>query len=126
MRMYCGSICRSKQLSIDGAGKGNYFYGKHLMPHNKIDKEIIRHRCAKGYIEVRIRLEDGRQKTLYEHRYIMERELGRPLKSSEIIHHIDHNRQNNKPNNLLVFPTSAEHLMFHRIIKKISQTYAIK
>lgn len=33
-RIYCDNICRSKQLSIDGAGKGNYFYGKHLKPYN--------------------------------------------------------------------------------------------
>lgn len=37
---------------------------------------------------------------IYEHRYIIEQELGRLLKSDEIVHHIDGNKLNNDRKNL--------------------------
>jgi len=44
---------------------------------------------------------------VYEHRYIMERELNRPLKSSEFVHHIDGNGLNNSRCNLQLISISS-------------------
>lgn len=49
---------------------------------------------------------------IYEHRYVMEKNLGRPLRKDEHIHHIDGNKSNNVIANLkLISP--AEHARHH-------------
>lgn len=53
-------------------------------------------------------------KHYYKHRYVAEKMLGRKLKDSEVVHHIDENRSNNNPDNLMVFKTSADHSAFHK------------
>lgn len=47
-----------------------------------------------------------------EHRMVMEHVLGRPLGRWEAVHHIDHDRLNNHPDNLVVL-TYAEHVREH-------------
>jgi len=49
-----------------------------------------------------------------EHRVVAEQILGRPLKSGEVVHHIDHNRRNNSPDNIIVFESRAAHSRFHQ------------
>ena len=51
-----------------------------------------------GY--VRLRLPDGSR--VYEHKLVAEYALGRSLKSDETVHHIDGDKTNNTPNNLLI------------------------
>lgn len=48
-----------------------------------------------------------------EHRLVMEQCLGRPLRSDEIVHHKDGNKQNNDISNLEIV-TRAEHIEIHR------------
>ena len=48
----------------------------------------------------------------HEHRVVVEKFLGRKLKSDEIIHHIDQNKHNNSIKNLRLL-TRAEHMGIH-------------
>lgn len=45
-----------------------------------------------------------------EHRLVMEALLGRYLKSTEVVHHKDKDKQNNHPRNLGLFGSNADHL----------------
>lgn len=50
----------------------------------------------------------------HEHRIVAERILGRPLKPGEVVHHIDRNKRNNNPENLMVFPSQTAHVLWHK------------
>ena len=49
----------------------------------------------------------------HTHRVVAERMLGRPLRKGEVVHHIDRNKRNNDPSNLMVFPSQREHVKWH-------------
>ena len=49
----------------------------------------------------------------HEHRIVAEQILGRPLKKGEVVHHIDRNKRNNSPDNLMIFKNQSEHAKWH-------------
>lgn len=49
----------------------------------------------------------------YYHRLVAEKKIGRPLLDEECVHHIDHNKLNNEPDNLMVFKTKKCHSTHH-------------
>ena len=49
----------------------------------------------------------------HEHRVVAEQMLGRPLREGEVVHHMDGNKKNNAPENLLVFPSQKKHAAWH-------------
>lgn len=62
-----------------------------------------------GYVSTRERR--GRHTgVMYEHRIVMERKIGRPLLSTEVVDHIDGLRLHNAPENLRLFQSNSEHL----------------
>lgn len=54
----------------------------------------------------------------HEHRIVAEQLLGRPLKKGEVVHHIDGDKRNNSPDNLMVFSSQAEHAAYHAKLRK--------
>jgi len=48
-----------------------------------------------------------------EHRLVMEKKLGRYLTREEVVHHVDGDRANNEPENLVVFASLSEHNAYH-------------
>lgn len=49
----------------------------------------------------------------HEHRVVAEQMLGRPLKSGEVVHHINRDKRDNHPENLMIFSSQKEHAAYH-------------
>lgn len=70
-----------------------------------------------------VRLDSGTGKTYtktygrHTHRVVAEQMLGRPLRPGEIVHHVDGDKRNNDPSNLMVFASQAEHARYHAMLK---------
>lgn len=60
----------------------------------------------------------GVKKTVLEHRFVMECKIGRYLTDEEVVHHIDFNKSNNNPDNLMLFPNQSRHILFHKQLNK--------
>ena len=50
----------------------------------------------------------------HEHRVVAEDKLGRPLAPGEIVHHIDGDKRNNTPANIVVLHSQSAHIALHR------------
>jgi hypothetical protein len=68
---------------------------------------------SQGYVEYT----RGPNKSELVHVALIEKLFGHPMPVKEIVHHIDWNKQNNKPHNLAPLHTS-KHVRLHRTTKR--------
>jgi len=57
-----------------------------------------------------------KQRYVPEHRLVVEKHLGRYLTKSEVIHHINEIRTDNKIKNLYLFAKRWQHCVYHRFV----------
>lgn len=99
---YCSVRCAAKDSVKIATEKRNY-KGKNN-PAYKNGKTKLN----TGYI----RLNTKGNKT--EHRYLMEKHLGRKLTKTEVVHHINNNPEDNNIENLYLCKNQSEHMKIHR------------
>lgn len=130
---YCGKEYTSYQCgkynhfcSIECRRVGAYLMSQNITPEDRErrSKQIIRVNKTinndKEHLERRADNLRGRgsgksytkRNGKHEHRLVVEKMLGRPLKPGEIVHHKDGDKHNNDPDNLEVM-TQSEHIKEH-------------
>jgi hypothetical protein len=98
-RHFCSNACKMKTLN------------KELNPDRMTPE--VREKLRKA------RLGSGESKTYtktygtHTHRVVAEQKLGRKLLPGEVVHHIDGDKRNNNPENLMVFASQEEHAALH-------------
>lgn len=97
----------AKKLAISRIGKGNPMFAK--TPHNYKNGVSYGKSGSRNVIYEEIIIKGKRYKS---HRLIMEKHIGRKLKSNEVVHHIDGNGKNNNIDNLKIM-TRSQHSRLH-------------
>jgi len=77
-------------------------------------------RVVKDYIYVKHK---GKLKA--EHRIIAEEALGRPIPAKAVIHHVDEDKHNNCPTNLVICPTREYHAHLHNLMIERAADYQV-
>ena len=72
---------------------------------------------SNGYVKAWVA---SRRRT-YEHRVVMERIIGRPLNPGEVVHHINRDRMDNRPENLMLFASNSDHKRHHLEITRATR-----
>lgn len=62
---------------------------------------------------------------IQQHRLIVEEFIGRYLTKREVIHHINRIKTDNRIENLMIFKSSSEHLLFHLRLRQFGITNPI-
>jgi hypothetical protein len=100
---YCSYKCRG--LHDRESGNPNYKGGKRLAAGYKM--MLMPYSKRQGW-----------KKYMQEHRLVMEKNLGRKLKSFEVIHHINGNKLDNHIKNLVLTTNSAHRKLHNQTIKR--------
>jgi len=94
-----------EKMKIRQMGKGNHNYKNG--------------RCslAEGYVGLLLPEHPNARGNYYpEHRYIVEKKIGRLLEKTEVIHHINEIIDDNRIENLYLFKNSKEHSRYHALV----------
>jgi hypothetical protein len=107
-----------KNIGLSRKGEKHFNYGKR---GDKTTAWKTGKRISSGYIEIFCPNHPNAINGQYirEHRLVMEKYLGRYLTQTEVVHHINGIKNDNRLFNLWLFKSNKEHLEFHNHVNKI-------
>jgi hypothetical protein len=100
----CSKKCFSKIVHLWAKGTNNYHW-----------KGYFKHGTNSAYKGLRIHGHPMADKhgRILEHRFVVSCTIGRLLRKDEIVHHINNNPLDNRPENLMIL-SQAEHMRIHK------------
>ena len=110
---FCNRKCKGRYTSKILKGKNNYHW------------KGGRVKVLGGYIRLYRPEHPFKDSSNYvlEHRLVMEKKIGRFLTRGEVVHHINENTSDNRPENLMLFKNCAEHTKHHAKLTKMIEEY---
>jgi len=124
----------AKELNVSHAIVAKYLVKFNIPKRKKLEQIAIQPSATykggisikEGYVNILTNENGKKGKYQYQHRIIVEQQLGRKLKKNEVVHHIDGNKQNNVLTNLIVL-SNTDHMKLHGLLRRgISHEEAIK
>ena len=116
-KSFVRAICSLSETNFCSRECAKVFTSQRMADMNEeLNPSRMTHSTRKKVREARIKTGSKSYPKLYgrhEHRVVASKMLGRPLKKGEVVHHIDGNKRNNDPLNLMVFKSQAEHVRWH-------------
>lgn len=107
---FCSKECSRQYLPIKHAGEGNpNWKGGTVESNGYRYVRLKRHRVSPYYAE---------------HKMVAEQMIGRPLREDEIVHHINGDKTDNRPENLMVM-TRSEHMKLHAQLRLAEKGRAV-
>lgn len=117
----CGSLFRPKKSTSKYCSRPCLWANNG--GHNK--KPEVWWKNNRGYIEGRVWIDDETQVRVKQHRWIIEKHLGRRLESEEVVHHKNGIKDDNRIENLEIL-AHGEHTREHNLSREYKSGYKMK
>lgn len=116
----CGTELTASQKKCCGNSCAGVLGNQNCFGENAKNWRGGRNITPDGYVRIYQPLHPDSNKSgyAYEHRIVMEFHLGRVLKSSEIVHHINCDKSDNRIENLQLCQSASEHCKLHNDLSR--------